>query len=105
MCLLDYSVNEAPDASDASETLGHFAVFRGCVHAPYARRVLMRFTSNCPLQCFFVSLALALLGAPLIASKPRTKRCVFGRTKKPLSTLAAFYKVRFPSAFITIPML
>ena len=63
MCLLDYSVNEAPDASDASETLGHFAVFRGCVHAPAARRVLMRFTSNYPLQCFCVSGACAVGGA------------------------------------------
>ena len=59
----DYSDDEAPAASDASETLGHFAVFRG--------RELRRITTNCLLQEFFVSQVLALFGALLIDLKAK----------------------------------
>jgi hypothetical protein len=57
----DYSDDEAPAASDASETLGHFAVFRG--------RVFKRITTNCLLQGIFVSLVLAPFGVLLIDLK------------------------------------
>ena len=44
LCKYTYEifVDEALDAPDVSETLGHFAVFRGCVHAFVVRGVLKR---------------------------------------------------------------
>ena len=98
-----YSVDEAPDASDTSETLGYFAVFRGCVHAFVVRHVLKR------IACFsgFSCTGTCAVWAPLIGSKTRANTVSMeGRKNKSLlRTLPAFYKSRFLSDFITIPVL
>ena len=54
-----------------------------------------------------MSLALVLFGAPLIASKTRANTVSIEglKNKSLLRAYPAFYKSRFPSAFITIPAL